>query len=135
MWVEPVFAEANEWHGLRRLRLRALLNTNIQELLIGAGQNLKRFQAATGWGRRNASCGSLVSLRGSATAPSRLWVIADLAGDRRTHELDLVRSVTTTPATGGFCNGLRYQPTHVLTPGVSSMARGSIGVAVQRFGT
>jgi hypothetical protein len=30
VWVEPLFAEAKEWHGLRRLRLRGLLNANIQ---------------------------------------------------------------------------------------------------------
>ena len=59
VWVEPLFAEAKEWHGLRRLRLRGLLNANIQGLLIAAGQNLKRFLAATGWGRRHAPCGSL----------------------------------------------------------------------------
>ena len=62
VWVEPLFAEAKEWHGLRRLRLRGLLNANIQGLLIAAGQNLKRFLAATGWGRRHAPCGSLVAL-------------------------------------------------------------------------
>jgi transposase len=66
VWVEPLFAEAKEWHGLRRLRLRGLLNANIQGLLIATGQNLKRFLAANGWGRRNAPCGSLLALpRGS----------------------------------------------------------------------
>jgi hypothetical protein len=60
--VEPLFAEAKAWHGLRRLRLRGLLNANIQGLLIAAGQNLKRFLAATGWGRRHAPCGSLLAL-------------------------------------------------------------------------
>ena len=25
VWVEPLFAEAKEWHGLRRLRLRGLM--------------------------------------------------------------------------------------------------------------
>jgi hypothetical protein len=60
--VEPLFAEAKEWHGLRRLRLRGLMNANIQGLLIAAGQNLKRFLAARGWGRRNAPCGSLLAL-------------------------------------------------------------------------
>jgi hypothetical protein len=63
VWVEPLFAEAKEWHGLRRLRLRGLANANIQGLLIASGQNLKRFLAATGWGRRNAPCGSLVALQ------------------------------------------------------------------------
>jgi transposase len=62
IWVEPLFAEAKDWHGLRRLRLRGLANANIQGLLIAAGQNLKRFLAATGWGRRQAPCGSLLAL-------------------------------------------------------------------------
>ena len=62
VWVEPLFAEAKAWHGLRRLRLRGLINANIQGLLIAAGQNLKRFLAASGWGRRHAPCGSLVAL-------------------------------------------------------------------------
>ena len=66
VWVEPLFAEAKEWHGLRRLRLRGLMNANIQGLLIAAGQNLKRFLAATGWGRRHAPCGSLVALPGES---------------------------------------------------------------------
>jgi transposase len=62
VWVEPLFAEAKDWHGLRRLRLRGLENANIQGLLIAAGQNLKRWLATTGWGRRHAPCGSLVAL-------------------------------------------------------------------------
>jgi transposase len=70
VWVEPLFAEAKEWHGLRRLRLRGLENANIQGLLIGAGQNLKRFLAASGWGHRHAPCGSLVAL------PREPWRLA-----------------------------------------------------------
>ena len=72
VWVEPLFAEAKEWHGLRRLRLRGLLNANIQGLLIAAGQNLKRFLAATGWGRRHAPCGSLLAL---PTEPGRFSAV------------------------------------------------------------
>jgi hypothetical protein len=64
VWVEPLFAEAKEWHGLRRFRLRGLDNVNSEGLLVAAGQNLKRFLAATGWGRRHAPCGSLVAVRG-----------------------------------------------------------------------
>jgi hypothetical protein len=64
VWVEPLFAEAKLWHGLRRLRLRGLRNANIQGLLVAAGQNLKRLLAATGWGRRQAPCGSLLALPG-----------------------------------------------------------------------
>jgi hypothetical protein len=42
--------------------LRGLRNANIQGVMIAAGQNLKCFLAATGWGRRHAPCGSLVAL-------------------------------------------------------------------------
>jgi hypothetical protein len=64
VWVEPLFAEAKEWHGLRRFRLRGLANVNMEGLWIAAGQNLKRWLAATGWGRRHAPCGSLLALPG-----------------------------------------------------------------------
>ena len=62
VWVEPLFAEAKLWHGLRRFRRRGLENVNIEGLLIAAGQNLKRLLATRGWGRRHAPCGSLVTL-------------------------------------------------------------------------
>jgi transposase len=61
VWVEPLFAEAKAWHGLRRFRLRGLANVNMEGLFVAAGQNLKRLLAATGWGRRHAPCGSLVA--------------------------------------------------------------------------
>jgi transposase len=51
-WVEPLFAEAKQWHGLGRFRLRGLVNVNIEALLVATGQNLKRWLQATGWGRR-----------------------------------------------------------------------------------
>jgi Transposase DDE domain len=70
VWVEPLFAEAKEWHGLRRLRLRGLENANIQGLLIATGQNLKRLLAATGWGRRFAPCGTSRRSRGGSQSPS-----------------------------------------------------------------
>jgi hypothetical protein len=43
VWIEPLFAEAKDWHGLRRFRLRGLDNVNVEGLLVAAGQNLKRF--------------------------------------------------------------------------------------------
>lgn len=64
VWPEPLFAEAKQWHGLRQFRLRGLEKVNFQGLLIAAGQNLKRWLAATGWGRRDAP-------RGSLTTPAR----------------------------------------------------------------
>jgi hypothetical protein len=69
VWVEPLFAEAKGWHGLRRFRLRGLDNVNIEGLLVAAGQNLKRFLATSGWGRRHAPCGSLVAL------PKEPWTL------------------------------------------------------------
>jgi transposase len=52
VWVEPLFAEAKDWHGLRRFRLRGLEKVNGEALLIAAGQNLKRLLSHWGWGRR-----------------------------------------------------------------------------------
>jgi hypothetical protein len=51
-WVEGLFAEAKQWHGLHRFRLRGLANLNIQALFVAAGQNLKRWLQATDWGQR-----------------------------------------------------------------------------------
>jgi transposase len=52
VWVEPLFAEAKAWHGLRRFRLRGLPKVNGEALLTAAGQNLKRLLGRHGWGRR-----------------------------------------------------------------------------------
>jgi hypothetical protein len=58
VWVEPLFGEAKQWHGLGRFRLRGLQNVNIEGLLIATGQNLKRWLAARGWGRRHGPSAS-----------------------------------------------------------------------------
>lgn len=47
VWIEPLFGEAKQWHGLRRFRLRGLEKVNIESLLIAAGQNVKRLLQAT----------------------------------------------------------------------------------------
>jgi Transposase DDE domain len=52
VWVEPLFGEAKDWHGLRRFRLRRLPKVNTEALLTAAGQNLKRLLRRRGWGRR-----------------------------------------------------------------------------------
>jgi Transposase DDE domain len=49
VWVEPLFGEAKDWHGLRRFRLRRLEKVNTEALLKAAGQNVKRL---LGFGRR-----------------------------------------------------------------------------------
>jgi len=53
VWVEPMFAEAKEWHGMRRFRLRTLRRVNIEAMLIAAGQNIKRLLAFWGKGPRH----------------------------------------------------------------------------------
>jgi transposase len=65
VWVEPLFAEAKQWHGLGRFRLRGLVNVNIEALLAATGQNLKRWLQATGWGRRGLPS---MALAGPTTA-------------------------------------------------------------------
>jgi transposase len=52
VWVEPLFGEAKDWHGLERFRLRRLWKVNVEALLIATGQNLKRLLRKRGWGRR-----------------------------------------------------------------------------------
>jgi transposase len=52
VWVEPLFGEGKDWHGMERFRLRMLEKVNIEGLLIAAGQNLKRLLSWRGWGRR-----------------------------------------------------------------------------------
>jgi hypothetical protein len=52
VWVEPLFAEGKQWHGMRRFRLRRLWRVNTEALLIATGQNLKRLLHKCGWGRR-----------------------------------------------------------------------------------
>jgi len=70
VWVEPLFAEAKEWHGLRRFRLRGAEKVNIQAQLIAAGQNLKRLLSPRGWGRRpwpNGAAGLVLPALPAAT--------------------------------------------------------------------
>jgi hypothetical protein len=52
VWIEPLFGEAKQWHGMRQFRLRGLQKVNMEGLMIAAGQNLKRLLSAKGWGRR-----------------------------------------------------------------------------------
>ena len=52
VWVEPLFAEGKDWHGMRRFRLRLLWRVNCEALMRATGQNLKRLLKKRGWGRR-----------------------------------------------------------------------------------
>ena len=71
VWIESLFGEAKEWHGLRRFRLRGLAKVNMEGLLIAAGQNLKRWLSKTGWGRRHGPGGSLAFTH--STRASVIW--------------------------------------------------------------
>ncbi len=53
VWVEPLFGEGKQWHGMGRFRLRRLRRVNVEAQLIAAGQNLKRLMSWTGWGKRH----------------------------------------------------------------------------------
>jgi hypothetical protein len=61
VWVEPLFGEAKEWHGMRRFRLRRLEKVNIEALLITSGQNVKRLLAFGG--RRPKKLAQVAALR------------------------------------------------------------------------
>jgi hypothetical protein len=52
VWVELLFAEAKDWHGLRRFRLRRLEKVNFEALLIADGQDIKGLVAARDRGPR-----------------------------------------------------------------------------------
>ncbi len=73
VWVEPLFAEAKDWHGMRRFRLRLLWRVTIEALRIAAGQNLKRLLKKRGWGRRpfpvEALCAFFLAAFGWFTRP------------------------------------------------------------------
>ncbi len=53
VWVEPLFGEGQQWHGLRRFRLRGLPKVNCEGVMTATGQNLKRLLSWRGWGRRH----------------------------------------------------------------------------------
>lgn len=88
VWVEPLFAEAKDWHGMRRFRLRLLWRVNIEALRIAAGQNLKRLLKKRGWGRRpfpaEALCALFLALCGLLVLLRRL-LTAGLGMDRDDH--------------------------------------------------
>jgi hypothetical protein len=81
VWVEPLFAEAKEWHGLRRFRLRHLWRVNCEALLTAAGQNLKRLLSTRGWGRRPLPSGAALAVPQAtiqlACLVGMIWVVLD----------------------------------------------------------
>ena len=43
VWVEPLFAEAKDWHGFGRFMLGGLEKVNAEALMLASGQNVKRL--------------------------------------------------------------------------------------------
>jgi hypothetical protein len=98
VWVEPLFAEAKDWHGLRRFRLRGLEKVNGEALLIAAGLNLKRLLSRRGWGRRPWPSGApglvLSSLAGCLLSLIQVLLAAlKRRGPRPRHTLTHVRDL------------------------------------------
>jgi Transposase DDE domain len=69
VWVEPLFGEAKDWHGLRRFRLRRLPKVNTEALFTAAGQNLKRLCPV--WGHRYRGVFLLIVPPALASVPPR----------------------------------------------------------------
>ncbi len=53
VWVEPLFGEGQQWHGVRRFRLRGLAKVKCEGVITATGHNLKRLLSWRGWGRRH----------------------------------------------------------------------------------
>jgi len=69
VWVEPMFAEAKDWHGMRRFRLRGLERVNAEALLTAAGQNIKRLLAYGGRSPRRQAKEAALRPPGPAWGP------------------------------------------------------------------
>ena len=73
VWVEPMFGEAKEWHGMRHFRLRRLWRVNAEAMMTAAGQNIKRLLAFSGRGPgRLAQVEALWPLAPNPSANGRL---------------------------------------------------------------
>jgi transposase len=82
VWVEPLFAEAKDWHGMRRFRLRRLWRVNCEALVIAAGQNLKRLLSKRGWGRRPLPSGAAIHGVFLYWMPG-IWSVQNMLTDRQ----------------------------------------------------
>jgi transposase len=83
LWTEPLFAEAKLWHGLRRFRLRRLWRVNVEALMIGAAQNLKRLLAWHSRSLKPASGMAIPLPLNVATGALSVWITVWIAVMRR----------------------------------------------------
>ena len=91
VWVEPMFGEAKEWHGMRRFRLRRLWRVNAEAMVIAAGQNIKRLLTFSGRGPRKLA--QVEALR--PPAPSSSATRGLLQGSHRRRSAPLSASFST----------------------------------------
>ena len=101
VWVEPLFGEAKEWHGLGRFRLRGLEKVNSEALMTAAGQNVKRLLAF----------GSKVPRRPAQVAALR----RPEAARRGLHGVRVHRGRCTCPPNWAFFNTLGCSANFALT--------------------
>jgi hypothetical protein len=89
VWVEPLFGEGKQWHGMRRFRLRRLWRVNSEALLMATGQNLKRLLQQHGWGRRPFPDGPAVAVEGFYVLTRLFVLVVDGGKASRSHEHQL----------------------------------------------
>ena len=117
VWVEPLFGEAKEWHGMRRFRLRRLWRVNCEALVIATGQNLKRLLKKRGWGRRpfpsEATCASFGLFFGHVFVHVRKSIfcqLVELLKSEKVISASLVMSLSWTFSTGWTVYGACFLP-------------------------
>ena len=101
VWVEPMFGEAKEWHGMRRFRLRRLWRVNAEAMVIATGHNIKRL--LTFWGRGPRKLAQVEALRPPAPTSS-----ANSRPLRGSHRRRPHRSSRVFQRAGAFCEVRRY---------------------------
>ena len=70
VWIEPLFGEGKQWHGMERVRLRMLERVNCEILITASGQNIKRLLTFGGRGPRTPA--QVTALRPPERPPLRL---------------------------------------------------------------
>ena len=102
VWIEPLFGEGKQWHGMRRFRLRLLWRVNCEALVIASGQNLKRLLQKRGWGRRPFPTEAMALM-----PPAKRETEADFSHRTRTTSKKRVAATLTTL----FISSTTYFPT------------------------
>ena len=130
--VEPLFAEAKEWHGFGRFRLRRLERVNAEALVIASGQNLKRLvtfglrgpkKLATAVALRPPEGSSSRLIRRHRTPRRGVFQQADRLGE--VGVLPLLHGAPETHLSGGIAGGDRCGPLAPI-PGAFGGIRGLV---------